>query len=108
VDSLCAELDGLDHGGSPDAHYFRLVAELLTGVPTGRDLLSTTRLRRAEDVVGTSAVDPSGRHLDALIAALLDRLRGPAEGTRYRALCTPWTDLFFDRSELRGGSPRSR
>ena len=101
VRSLCAELDRVDHGDSPDAHYFRLVAELLVGVPTGRDLLLTSRIRRAGDLAATSAVDPEGRHLDALIAALLDRLKGPAEADRYRELCTPWTDLFFDRSALR-------
>ncbi|SDY36904.1 Glycosyl transferase family 2 [Amycolatopsis xylanica] len=99
LDRYCAELDRL---GSPDGTYFRLMAELHNGVLTTRDLLGAVRLRGDEKLVATSAVDPAGRHLDALIVALLARLRGEPEAERYRALCEPWTDVFFD-----GGRERS-
>ncbi|MFD8492185.1 glycosyltransferase family 2 protein [Amycolatopsis sp. NPDC059657] len=94
----CDELDRL---GSPDGTYFRLMAELRTGVLTNRDLLGAVRLRGDEKLVAISAVDPAGRHLDALIVALLGRLRGESEAERYRALCEPWTDVFFDRGQAR-------
>ncbi|WP_370942545.1 glycosyltransferase family 2 protein [Amycolatopsis sp. cg5] len=98
LDRYCGELDRL---GSPDGTYFRLMAELSTGVLTNRDLLGAVRLRGDEKLVATSVVDPAGRHLDALIVALLERLRGESEAERYRALCEPWTDVFFDRGRAR-------
>jgi glycosyltransferase involved in cell wall biosynthesis len=101
VHRYCDELDRIDQCESPDAHYLRSVAELLNGVVTERDLLRTMRIRRADELVSTSAVDTSGRHLDALIVALLARLRSPSDADRYRELCTPWTDVFFERSRLR-------
>jgi hypothetical protein len=101
VHRYCDELDHIDQRDSPDAHYLRSVAQLLNGVVTGRDLVRTMRLRRDDELVSTSAIDASGRHLDALIVALLARLRGAPDAERYRELCTPWTDVFFDRSRLR-------
>ena len=101
VYSFCDELDRIDQRDSPDAHYLRSVGELFNGVPTDRDLLRTMRLRRDEELVSTSAVDTSGRHLDALIVALLARFRGAPDADRYRKLCAPWTDMFFERSTLR-------
>jgi hypothetical protein len=77
------------------------MAELLTGAPGERDLLETIRVRRAEQWVSTSALDASGRHLDALIAALLARLRGIPAAERYSELCQPWTDVFFAESKVR-------
>jgi len=97
----CDELDRVDQGDNPDAHYLRSVAELTNGVVTSDDLVRTIRLRRADDVVSTSAIDRSGRHLDALIVSQLSRCRGASEAERYRELCAPWTDMFFDRSVLR-------
>ncbi len=94
-----AELDRLEPRGHPDALYFRLVFELLNGVVAKQDLLQAVRIRKDEDLVSVSGVDRAGRHLDALIAALLDRVRGGAD--QYREMCEPWTDAFFDRSQLR-------
>jgi hypothetical protein len=87
------------HG--PDAHYYRTMFELFTGTPDERDLLETIRLRRDEQWVSTSALDASGRHLDALIAALLHRFRGIPTAERYIEICRPWTDVFFAESKVR-------
>lgn len=46
-------------------------------------------------------LDPFGRHLDAIIIALLERVRGAPDAERYRELCDPWSDAFFDKSRLR-------
>ncbi|MEV4314864.1 glycosyltransferase family 2 protein [Actinocrispum sp. NPDC049592] len=101
VERFCAELERLRPGGDPDARYFRLVFELLHGVPTTRDLLGTIRLRKDDTLVSTSGLDPAGGHLDALIAALLERLRGSAVAEQYRAMSVPWTDGFFKESRPR-------
>ncbi|WP_210408068.1 glycosyltransferase [Allokutzneria sp. NRRL B-24872] len=85
----------------PDAHYYRSMAALLTGVPEEHDLLATIGLRRAQERVSTSALDSSGRHLDALIIALLARFRGASTAEGYHELCHPWTDVFFEDSRLR-------
>ncbi|WP_158263144.1 glycosyltransferase family 2 protein [Amycolatopsis sp. CA-128772] len=95
------ELDRVDKGDSPDAHYFRSVAGLADGGLTGSALLRTVRLRRDEVLIANSAVDGSGRHLDALIAALLERFKSASEAERYREMCAPWTDEIFERSRLR-------
>jgi hypothetical protein len=100
LDRLCGHWDNQEPG-SPDAHYFRTVRELLTGVVTDQDLLRTITVRGDGDLVATSAVDPTGNQLDALIIALLERRRGGAEAARYLELCTPWTDAFFENSVLR-------
>ncbi|MFI6294908.1 glycosyltransferase [Nonomuraea sp. NPDC050790] len=97
----CDDLDRLDGHDNPDAHYFRSVAELLNGVATQSDLLLTMRIRRDEKLVETSAVDKAGGHLDALLAELLNRVKGESDGDRYRGMCEPWTDVFFERSILR-------
>jgi hypothetical protein len=97
----CDELDRIHRGGGPDSHYFRSVADLLNGVITDRDLLRTIKVRRDDELMMTSAIDTSGRHLDALIGALLARTRGSSDSDRYRELCVPWTDAFFERSQLR-------
>jgi hypothetical protein len=89
------ELDG------PDGHYYRTMADLFTGKADEGDLLETIRLRRDEEWVSTGALNASGAHLDALIAALLDRLRGSTAADGYRELCAPWTDLFFAESKQR-------
>jgi hypothetical protein len=101
VQRYCDELDRIDQRDSPDAHYLRSIEQLLHGVVTGRDLVRTMKLRRDDDLVSASAIDGSGRHLDALIVALLARLRGARDAEGYRELCTPWTDVFFDHSRLR-------
>ncbi|MFB9904371.1 glycosyltransferase family 2 protein [Allokutzneria oryzae] len=85
----------------PDAHYYRSMAALLTGVSDEGDLLEAIRLRREEKWVSTSALDRSGRHLDALIIALLARFRGGSTAEGYRELCQPWTDVFFEDSWVR-------
>jgi glycosyltransferase involved in cell wall biosynthesis len=85
----------------PDAHYYRTMAALVTGAPDERDLLETIRLRRDEKWVSTSDLDASGRHLDALIIALLARFRGPTAAERYYELCASWTDVFFADSKMR-------
>jgi Glycosyl transferase family 2 len=97
----CDEVDELTPGGNADAHYFRTVRELVNGVVVKDDLLRTIRLRGDGRAVGSSALDPSGRHLDALLVALIERVRGAGEAVEYLKLCTPWTDTFFDNSVLR-------
>jgi hypothetical protein len=99
--SYCDELDRIDQRDNPDAHYLRSVTELFNGVASQENLLRTMRIRRDEGLLETSAVDTSGRHLDALIIALLARLQNPARADRYREICFPWTDVFFERSKLR-------
>jgi hypothetical protein len=101
VHRYCDELDRIDQCDSPDAHYLRSVAELFHGVVRDRDLLRTMKLRRDDDLVSASAIETSGRHLDAVIVAQLARLRGASAADRYRQLCDPWTDAFFERSTLR-------
>jgi hypothetical protein len=101
VDRYCAALDHADEGESPDAHYFRLLFELLHGVVTERDLRSTVRLRKDEDQVPKSTACPDGRHLDALVVALLQRCRGAESAQQYLGVCEPWSDVFFERSRLR-------
>jgi glycosyltransferase involved in cell wall biosynthesis len=97
----CDELDRIDQRDSPDAHYLRSIAKLVGGMATDRDLLRTMGLRRDDEVVATSAIDGSGRHLDALIVALLAQCRSKADADRYRELCSSWTDVFFEHSHLR-------
>jgi hypothetical protein len=101
VDRYCAELDRVDQGESPDAHYFRSLFELAHGVVTERDLQRTVKLRKNEALLAKSTLCPDGRHLDALVVALLARRRGVEMAHRYRALCDPWSDVFFERSLLR-------
>ena len=84
-----------------DAHYFRTMFELLSGSLTNRDLMRTITLRGDEQLILASAIDGSGRHIDALIVALLERFRDDVEAQQYLDLCTPWSDVFFDRSRLR-------
>lgn len=103
VQHHCDELDALDGGDSADAHYFRSVLALLDGAGNSSDLLRTVRLRGDDALVGNSALDPAGRHLDALIAAQLAAVQSAAEAAAYRALCDPWDDVFFERSTLRRG-----
>ncbi|MBP2324692.1 hypothetical protein JOF56_005077 [Kibdelosporangium banguiense] len=104
VHRYCDRLDALGERENPDAHYFRSMSELLHGVVTEDDLLRTVRLRGDEELIATgSAVDPSGRHLDAVIATLVAIFRGEAEAERYRELCVPWNDMFFEASRLRAG-----
>ncbi|MFD1045621.1 polysaccharide deacetylase family protein, partial [Kibdelosporangium lantanae] len=95
------ELDRLTHGDNPDAHYLRSVGELVNGFVSHRDLLATMKLRRDDDLVSTSVMDVSGRHLDALLVAQLAQVKGEAAANQYLELCTPWTDAFFERSRLR-------
>jgi glycosyltransferase involved in cell wall biosynthesis len=101
VYSYCDELDRVAHNNNPDAHYLRSVAELVNGIVTGRDLLHTMKLRRDEDLVSTSVLDVTGRHLDALLVAQLAQVKGAGAADRYHELCAPWTDTFFERSRLR-------
>ncbi|MCE7001760.1 glycosyltransferase [Kibdelosporangium philippinense] len=102
VHRYCDRLDALGARENPDAHYFRTMSEMLHGVVTERDLLRTVKLRRDEELVATgSAIDPSGRHLDALIAALVAIFRGEEEAATYRTMCAPWNDVFFQASVLR-------
>jgi glycosyltransferase involved in cell wall biosynthesis len=101
VHHYCDELDRIDQRDSPDSHYLRSVAELFNGVVVDRDLLQTMKLRRDNELVSTSAIETTGRHLDAVIVAQLARLRGTSPADRYRELCDPWTDVFFERSKLR-------
>lgn len=95
VEQYCVDLPG------PDAHYFRTLFELLGGAVTNRDLLQLIGLRGDDEFVSSSVIDSSGRHLDAVLIALLERLRDAAEATQYHELCHPWSDAFFDRSRLR-------
>ncbi|MGF7239447.1 MAG: glycosyltransferase [Frankia sp.] len=100
----CDELDRIEQRDGVDAHYYRCVGEILGGVPSERDLLRTIRLRRDGEAVSASAINSSGRHLDALITDLLARFRGARAAEDYRALCEPWTDVFFKGSVLRQGA----
>lgn len=95
VHQYCDELPTVD------AHYFRTMFELLSGALTSRDLMRTISLRGDEQLIHASAIDPSGRHVDALIVALLERFRDEVEAKQYLDLCHPWSDVFFDRSRLR-------
>lgn len=97
----CDHLEELDGTPQPDAHYYRTTLALLDGTATDADLLATVRLRKAESVLARSALDRSGRHLDALLTTLLHTLRDSEQATRYRELCQPWTDAFYVRSRLR-------
>ncbi|WP_163510535.1 glycosyltransferase [Fodinicola acaciae] len=97
----CAELDRVHDGDSPDAHYLRMVTVLFNDAAAAADLVKTIQLRRASDNLATSVIDPTGRHLDAVIVALLARLRTEDEADQYRRLSKPWTDLFFENSHLR-------
>ncbi|MEV4759357.1 glycosyltransferase [Micromonospora sp. NPDC049559] len=101
VDHHCAELDALDGGDNPDAHYFRSLLALLAGAGTAADLVRSVRLRRDDALVASSAISPTGRHLDALIVTQLATFHSDAEAARYRELCEPWDDVFFERSVLR-------
>lgn len=100
VHRLCEALDAVADG-DPDAHYFRSMLGFLQGVVTSQDLVRSIRIRNDDALVATSALDPSGRHLDALIGLQLERCRSGSEADRYRELCAPWTDGFFERSLLR-------
>jgi glycosyltransferase involved in cell wall biosynthesis len=84
-----------------DAHYFRTVTALLGDVATKRDLVTAIELRGDDDLVSESVLDSSGRHMDAVIGALLDRVHDTTKAEQYRDMCAPWTDTFFDRSQLR-------
>ncbi|SFB22250.1 Glycosyltransferase involved in cell wall bisynthesis [Amycolatopsis marina] len=101
VHRFCEELDRIDQGNSPDAHYFRSVAELFNGVVTDSGLLRTIALRREDELLSASTIDPAGRHLDALIVAILRKIKSRSDAESYRALCEPWTDAFFQSSNLR-------
>jgi hypothetical protein len=95
VHRYCADLPLVD------AFYFRAMPDVLGGAVTKRDFLQAVKLRSDDDRVPESVLDSSGRHLDAMIIALLERVRGEADAERYRALCDPWSDAFFDNSRLR-------
>lgn len=101
VHRYCDELDRTEATTSLDAHYFRSVSALLNGAATSDDLMKTIRLRRDDKRVSTSVLDRSGRHLDAVVVAQLAQLKSRSDADRYRDLCAPWTDLFFERSILR-------
>ncbi len=97
VRRLCDNVDALAND-DPDAHYFRAMGGVHDGVVTHQDLLHSIRIRNDDALVATSTLDRAGRHLDALIALQLDMCRSAAEARRYRELCAPWTDGFFERS----------
>lgn len=103
VRQLCDALDEVATG-DPDAHYFRSMYGLQAGDMTKRDLVRSIEIRNDDALVATSALDRSGRHLDALIGLQLELFRSTAEAERYRELCVPWTDGFFERSRLREGT----
>jgi hypothetical protein len=86
---------------SVDAHYFRTIPELLGGAVTERDLLQAIRLRGNDELVSNSVIDSTGRHLDAIIIALLEKVRGDTAAKQYQELCHPWNDVFFDHSRMR-------
>jgi glycosyltransferase involved in cell wall biosynthesis len=100
VHQLCDALEDVANG-DPDAHYFRSMLDLHQGVVTNRDLVRSIGIRNDEALVATSTLDPSGRHLDALIGVQLELCRSTAEADQYRKLCELWTDGFFERSLLR-------
>ncbi|MEV6632526.1 glycosyltransferase [Actinoplanes sp. NPDC051470] len=91
----CEDLPGAD------AFYFRTIRELLGGMVTGAGLIEAIRRRSDEELTTESVVDPSGRHLDAVIVALLEQLNQGTKSKEYRELCAPWTDSFFEESRLR-------
>lgn len=70
-------------------------------VATDRDLLTSIRIRNDDNLMATSRLDRTGRHLDALIGLQLQVCKGRAVADEYRNLCAPWTDGFFERSLLR-------
>lgn len=102
IDRFCAELDRHDGGESPDATYFRLLSQLLHGSATTDGLRHAVTVRRREDTLAKSTLCPSGRHLDAIIAAFMSHWKTEETANQYRVICEPWTDVFFDRSHLRG------
>jgi hypothetical protein len=95
VHRYCADLPDVD------AHYFRAIPALLGGAVTKRDLVGAIELRGDDDLVSGSVLDPSGRHLDAVIIALLERVQSAAKAEQYRAMCDFWSDTFFACSRLR-------
>jgi glycosyltransferase involved in cell wall biosynthesis len=107
VDYYCAQMDQIDQCASPDAHYFRSLFELLNGVVTDRDLRRTIERRRDDKGLSNSTLCPRGRHLDAIIAALLELRRSKVEADRYLEFCDPWNDIFFQHSRLRNVTHRA-
>ncbi|MGW5717866.1 glycosyltransferase family 2 protein [Amycolatopsis sp. NPDC003865] len=101
VARYCARIDELDRGRSPDAQYLRAMAEVADGVVTVRTLKETIATRRDEELLGKSTLSPAGTHLDAAIAALLERLGRTEQAEHYRAISKRWDDLFFEESRPR-------
>ncbi|WP_158632602.1 glycosyltransferase [Amycolatopsis sp. WAC 01416] len=101
VERYCAEIDELDSCSSPDAQYFRAMIEGLGEVVTDRTLKETISVRKNEALLGKSTLCPAGRHLDAAIAALVERRFGLERAEEYRAMCLTWDDMIFDQSKLR-------
>lgn len=97
---LCETLNAVARD-DPDAHYLAAMTHLADTTATDRDLLRSITIRENPNLIATSAIDPSGRHLDALIGLQLELRRGRAEADRYRELCAPWTDGFFVDSRPR-------
>lgn len=100
--SLCDEIDETSGGACLDSDYFRALVRIERG-STDEELLARSITRRADpDRQFSSILDPSMRHYDAVIAALLNDLRSSSEANDYLQQCSPWTDAAFEASVLRG------
>jgi glycosyltransferase involved in cell wall biosynthesis len=108
VEQFCAELDRLDHGASADSAFFCSMVTILTECVTDRGLQQMIKIRKDEDRLAKSTICTRGRHLDAILAVLLEQRRGKTIADRYRELCLPWTDAFFQDSKLRTLRTRGR
>lgn len=85
---------------SGDGEYYRAGIHRLTSRSTRDDLSRLMRFRR-EHATMVSMMSTDGRHVDAMIAALLGELVGRDAAESYLAECESWTDSFFAASRPR-------
>jgi Glycosyl transferase family 2 len=93
----------LREGSAPaDGEYYRAGLKLLQGLAGGSDLSHLMKFRYENPTTGSASLSVDGRHLDAMIVALLAAVRGPEAALPYWRECDPWTDGFVDNSWPRG------
>ena len=93
----------LQEGSAPgDGEYYRAGLRLLRGQATRSDLSRLMRFRHEHPTTGSASLSADGRHVDAMIVALLAAVRGSEAALSYWQECDPWTDGFVDRSWPRG------
>ncbi len=94
-------LAGRGAAAAVDARYFRSLIAVLTESDVRTALRETALMRRRGVGIDESMIASDGRHLDAVIAALLELTGQHERGRSYREECERWTDAFFERSRLR-------